>query len=51
MVLSLELRRRVVATLPNTLTYIRASEVSDDLEVLRVDGKSPTAPDYPLQFE
>lgn len=47
---SLELLRRVVATLPGTLTYLDANDVTADLKVLRVDGHAPGDPDYPLRL-
>jgi hypothetical protein len=43
--------RKAVATLPGTLTYLNASDLTPDLKVLLIDGKSPGAVDYPLQYE
>jgi len=46
-----ELLRRVIVSLPNTVTYLDATDVTDDLKVLKVDGQDPKDPNYPLQFD
>ena len=48
---SIELLRRVVATLPGTLTYLDANDVTAELKVLRIDGRTPSDPGYPLHAE
>jgi len=48
---NIELLRRVVATLPGTLTYLDVNDVTPELKVLRVDGSAPGDPDYPLRVE
>lgn len=45
---SVELLRRVLLAMPNSVTYLYAADVIADLKVLSVDGKSPTDPAYPL---
>jgi hypothetical protein len=47
---SVEMLRRAVATVPGTVTYLAASDVTADLKVVTVDGKRPTDADYPLLF-
>ena len=46
-----ELLRRVIVSLPNTVTYLNATDVTDDLKVLKVEGQAPQDPSYPLQFD
>lgn len=45
---SLDLLRRAVASVPGTLTYLSASELTPELKVVTVDGKRPTDAGYPL---
>ena len=45
---SLDLLRRAVASVPGTLTYLAASDVTPELKVLTIDGKRPTDPGYVL---
>jgi hypothetical protein len=47
---SLDLLRRAVASVAGTLTYLSAAEVTADLKVVSVDGKSPTDAGYPLSL-
>jgi hypothetical protein len=47
---SVELLRRVVASLPGAVTYLERAEVVGDLKVLKIDGKAPGDPGYPLEF-
>jgi hypothetical protein len=39
---------RVVARLPGALVYVRAKEVGSEVKVLRIDGKRPGEPGYPV---
>jgi hypothetical protein len=39
---------RVVARLPGALAYVRAKEVGAEVKVLRIDGKKPGEPGYPV---
>lgn len=48
---SLDLLRRAAATVPGTIVYLKTSDVGSDLKVLRVEGKRPGEPGYPLQYE
>ncbi len=43
--------RKVVAALPRTLTYLDVNDLTPDLKVLSIDGKSPGTADYPLQYD
>jgi hypothetical protein len=46
---SVDLLRRVAASLPGTVAYLRTSEVGAELKVLRIEGKRPGEPGYPLE--
>jgi len=48
---SVDLVRRVVASLGGTIAYLRATDVTADLEVLTIDCHHPTDPGYPLKIE
>ncbi len=41
--------RRLVASLPGAISFLPADQVPPELRVLRVDGKLPGEPGYPLQ--
>lgn len=41
--------RRLLATLPGSISFLPADQVGPELRVLRVDGKLPGEPGYPLQ--
>jgi hypothetical protein len=41
---------RVVAKLDGAVGYVRITDVRPDVKVLRIDGKSPTDPGYPVRF-
>ena len=43
------LLRKVVSRLPGAISYVRADEVDDSVQVLRIDGKVPSDPGYPLK--
>ena len=40
---------RFVASIPNAITYVYSSEVTDSVKVLKIDGQSPQDPNYPLR--
>jgi hypothetical protein len=42
---------RLVARLPGGITYARAVQVTGDVRAVRVNGKLPGEPGYPLTFE
>jgi ABC-type phosphate transport system substrate-binding protein len=41
---------RVVAKLDGAVGYVRISDVRGDVKVVRIDGKGPTDPGYPVRF-
>ena len=41
---------RVVAKLDGAVGYVRIGEVRGDVKVVRIDGKAPTDPGYPVRF-
>lgn len=43
-----DLMLRVVAKLDGALGYVRAEDVRDLVKVVRIDGKLPTEPGYPI---
>jgi hypothetical protein len=47
---SIELLRRAVASVPGTVAYLRSTDVGEDLTVLRIEGKRPGDPGYPLAY-
>ena len=48
-VFSSETALDLVVAIPGSISFIRANEVSGDVKVVRIDGKLPTDPDYPLK--
>lgn len=46
---SSDLAQRVVARLEGTLTYLPLSAVGPEVKIVRVDGKLPTDPSYPVR--
>ena len=48
-VYSNDMTRQLVAALPGAVGFISASDVAADLKVLRINGKLPGDPDYPLR--
>ena len=42
--------RRVVAKLPGAIAYLRPSFLTDEVRAIRVDGKLPGEPGYPIEF-
>jgi hypothetical protein len=47
---SLATLRRVVEKLPGALGYLRPGQLSNEVRAIRVDGKLPEDPGYPLLF-
>lgn len=48
-VADIDTARRLVAALPGAISFLPAAEVGPGLRVLRIDGKLPGEPGYPLQ--
>ncbi|MGH7543317.1 MAG: hypothetical protein ACREK7_05205 [Gemmatimonadota bacterium] len=48
-VYSNDMTRQLVAALPGAVGFIPASGVAADMKVLRINGKLPGDPDYPLR--
>ena len=46
---SLTTLRRVVEKLPGAIGYIRPGQLSNEVRAIRVDGKLPEDPDYPVR--
>lgn len=47
---SADLLQRVVARLEGAIGYAPVAEVRPDVKVIRVDGKAPNDPGYPIDF-
>ena len=41
---------RVVAKLDGAVGYVRVGDVRGDVKIVRIDGKGPTDPGYPVRF-
>ena len=41
--------RELVVAIPGSISFINAQEVTDDVRVLKVDGKLPSDAGYPLK--
>jgi hypothetical protein len=48
-VFSTDMTLELVVAIPGSISFINASQVTDDVKVVRVDGKLPTEEGYPLQ--
>lgn len=48
---SLATLRRVVEKLPGAIGYLRPAQLSNEVRVIRVDGKLPEDPGYPLRYK
>ena len=48
-VLSTNMARELVSAIPGSITFMRADDVGTGMKVLRIDGKLPTEPGYPLR--
>jgi ABC-type phosphate transport system substrate-binding protein len=47
---SLSTLRRVVQKLPGAIGYIRPAQLSNEVRAIRVDGKLPEDPAYPVRY-
>ena len=47
---SLATLRRVVEKLPGAIGYIRPAQLSNEIKVIRIDGKLPEDPGYPVRY-
>jgi ABC-type phosphate transport system substrate-binding protein len=47
---SLATLRRVVEKLPGAIGYIRPAQLSNEIKVIRIDGKLPEDQGYPLRY-
>jgi hypothetical protein len=47
---AVDMLRKVIVALPNSVTYLLSSDVVPELKVLTVDGKGPADSTYPLHF-
>jgi ABC-type phosphate transport system substrate-binding protein len=48
-VFSTDMTRELVVAIPGSISFLNAQEVTDDVRVLRVDGKLPADDGYPLK--
>lgn len=48
-VFSTDMMLELVIAIPGSISFIAANEVTDDVRVVRIDGKLPTDPAYPLR--
>lgn len=48
-VFSTDMALELVIAIPGSISFIRADMTSDEVKVVRVDGKLPSEPGYPLQ--
>jgi len=48
-VFSTDMTLELVVAIPGSISFMRANDVSDEVKVVRVDGKLPSEPGYPLQ--
>ena len=48
-VFSTDMTLELVTAIPGSISFIQAESVSDDVKLVRVDGKLPADPGYPLR--
>lgn len=48
-VFSTDMTLELVLAIPGSISFIRADEVTDEVRVVRIDGKLPSEAGYPLQ--
>ena len=48
-VFSNDMMLELVIAIPGSISFVNADEVTDDVRVVRVDGKLPAEPGYPLK--
>ena len=48
-VFSTDMMLELVIAIPGSISFVNADEVTDDVKVVRIDGKLPSEPGYPLK--
>lgn len=48
-VFSTDMTLELVTAIPGSISFIRVTDASEDVKLVRVDGKLPSEPGYPLQ--
>jgi len=48
-VFSTDMMLELVIAIPGSISFVNANEVTDDVKVVRIDGKLPSEPGYPLK--
>jgi len=48
-VFSTDMMMELVIAIPGSISFANADEVTDDVKVVRIDGKLPSDPGYPLK--
>lgn len=48
-VFSTDTALELVVAIPGSISFMRADEVNADIKIVRIDGKLPSEPGYPLQ--
>ena len=48
-VFSTDMMLELVIAIPGSISFVLANEVTDDVRVVRIDGKLPSDPGYPLR--
>ena len=48
-VFSTDMMLELVIAIPGSISFVSADEVTDDVRVVRIDGKLPSDPGYPLK--
>ena len=48
-VFSTDMMLELVIAIPGSISFVNAYEVTDDVKVVRIDGKLPSEPGYPLK--
>ena len=48
-VFSTDMMLELVIAIPGSISFVSAAEVTDNVRVVRIDGKLPTDPGYPLR--
>ncbi len=48
-VFSTDMMLELVIAIPGSISFVSAGEVTDDVRVVRIDGKLPSDPGYPLR--
>jgi len=48
-VFSTDMMMELVIAIPGSISFVNADEITDDVKVVRIDGKLPSDPGYPLK--